>query len=1248
MVKKVQLFIEDKEVQLYGDESFVLSYTIDDINDIGSKAASYSKEISIPSTDTNDQIFTNLFDVTIEGGFNPISRKRAILYVDSLVVMQGYFKLLSINIKDKEYVNYSGLLYEEQINFIQALDDYLLENLNIPVTGTTTSLVGPYTQVGNFEFTGLGDRWGTGVFSNGLYWADAMSFGGLAFTGGTYGILSAQNRTTVHPTIPTGCYWNPAYMQAYEATSDQLIDLYIRVDLATISYAKYQVRIVKSDYTSPVSGLYSDIVLYDAAWYSSTSNSSGIGHHCLITAGTTPILTNIPLQNGDKFRVEIWCFTGNNFTTIAGSTVYGNIKSGALTTTTGITTNLATIVTTTNNVNTSDDGAVVFPLIDYSQNYTFLNVNVGAYNYGNNNSIGLLNINMEDLRPMVFVKRVWDAIFKQAGFKYKSSFLNDTTFKKMIIGGGIDEDEISTLVYSTYVNQTKASYTTNLKGTQDTQVLNTAGQVTNYAYKEFHFGNARQNPVSGSTTDWFVNDVYIDPYTTFAPSKNFVNVNAHGVTFSSGNIMTNYYGYDAVNTNPPDYGFFMTAAVDGKYSVDGAVEFISKAVANSSGTITYNLPLVYKLQLQKLSIGSYKFFPNSSTAPTYDKWDVVKEVYVTRAVNTADQTFTLRLNEDMDLKKGDMLRLILMGDADRQFASGGSAPYSSNVVINPAQNKTYQKFYRKGTCINTTIDNVSQLLPKNMKQRDFILQMAKMFNLYFEADKEDSRTLIIEPRDTYYELGKVYDWTRRINYSQDFNIDILSHDFPKTSIFKYKDDDKDYYSTKYADAAANKLIFGSYKFISPNEYNINENTLELLFAPSYLQKIDNTDIVITKIIDPSTKDSSSNSGKVTYKIKPRIMMYKKKAFANLNYSVTMGNVKTEVYTPYISTASSPTYQNSYSYQLSNYGYAGHLDDPTNPTFDLNWYTDFNYLPIGITGTTQNLINVFYKQQLIELTDQTARKVTASVDLKPSDITNFRFCDVFYFNKEYWRCLTIEDYDTSSDVNQTTKCTFIKIVRAQTNYLIDYQAFGYLGKQGGSAGGISGGIFGATDPATGQPLLRRASGTETVSGITQSTYFDIMAERNLMAVNVVESGNGVVGISTNVIQDPKFSMISDIAATKDVTLSLQTQIDNVSVVAAPGDVLVIDRVYPEGATIGISNYKRVLIDVQYRATPFNINIFTTGIPDGQTIQFSANTGKYAGIILDQSTSTTDCPFFITDGKSLKLQYDAAIEKWVVVS
>jgi hypothetical protein len=54
--KKVELLVEGKTVQLFGDESFSLSFSIDDINDIGKKSAAYSKEISIPATDINNAV----------------------------------------------------------------------------------------------------------------------------------------------------------------------------------------------------------------------------------------------------------------------------------------------------------------------------------------------------------------------------------------------------------------------------------------------------------------------------------------------------------------------------------------------------------------------------------------------------------------------------------------------------------------------------------------------------------------------------------------------------------------------------------------------------------------------------------------------------------------------------------------------------------------------------------------------------------------------------------------------------------------------------------------------------------------------------------------------------------------------------------------------------------------------------------------------------------------------------------------
>jgi len=1051
--KKVELLVEGKTVQLFGDESFSLSFSIDDINDIGKKSAAYSKEISIPATDINNAIFTSLFDVTIEGGFNPISRKRAVLYVDSMPVMQGYFKMLGVTIKDGKNVTYNGQLFEEQINFVAALDEFLLENLSIPLTGTTSPVISPpYSLLTTFNITGIGDRFGTGIYtSSGLYWADATSYSGVTFGSGFYGTISSQNRSTAG--IPAGTSWSPASMSAYEAIVDQYIELDINMALSTINYATYQYRVIVSDYATPTSGLFTDYVVTSGTF---ASPVSGIG----VTATLTLTGIGIALRSGDKFRVEIWNTNGKNYTTSTGSTINGRIYSSSFTTTTtGFTTNIGNIIRNINLVNTSDDYPIVFPLVDYSQNYKYYDKNNSSkYTYLSPDY--RIQINSDNLRPMTFVKTVWDAIFKQAGFKYKSSFLNSTTFKTMVIGGGIDDKEISSLVFESRANENMSTSgfinNVNMVNTKDTQIVNTSGQVTNYRYNEISMSNVEYAVSIGSSKIWAISNI-VDSYVTYIPSRDFVNVNAHTVLPTPfAPTLTSYYGYNltTVSTSLDRYGVFPTAPYDAKYRVNAKLTAFSNPTL--VGSTAQNLSKKYFIQLQKLSIGSYRYYPNSSTAPAFDKWSVIKEkIYITTG-GTSGETFSIDIDETFDLKQGDMIRVIIMGDPNTQFPSyGGTLIQSINIDVNP--NNTFFKFYKMGAASNVTFTNAASLLPKNFKQKDFILQLSKMFNLYFEADKEDSKTLIVEPRDTYYELGVIQNWSKKIDYTKDFNIEILSHDFPKTSYFKYADDDKDYLSSQYTGYTANKLIFGSYQYTSPNEYNTDEDTLELKFAPSYIQKLPDSDMRITKILNPSLFDPDSTSKNLPFKISPRIMMYKKVATPATEFNVYVGNTPTAVFVPYISLAG---YNNIsvYQYKLDYYGYAGHLNDPKIPTFDLNWYTDLSYLP-GTTGTTQNLINVFYKNQLIELTDQTARKVTCFVELTAVDIVNLRFCDVFYFNQEYWRLLEISDYDTSSDVNKTTKCTFIKIVRAQTNGLIDYQAFGYLGISGGSAGGI----LGNTDP-----------------------------------------------------------------------------------------------------------------------------------------------------------------------------------------
>jgi len=301
--------------------------------------------------------------------------------------------------------------------------------------------------------------------------------------------------------------------------------------------------------------------------------------------------------------------------------------------------------------------------------------------------------------------------------------------------------------------------------------------------------------------------------------------------------------------------------------------------------------------------------------------------------------------------------------------------------------------------------------------------------------------------------------------------------------------------------------------------------------------------------------------------------------------------------------------NNVSYLLTYYGYSGHLDDPDTPTVDLNWYTDFSYLPNTIS-TSQNLINVFYKQQLIELSDASARKVTCFVDLQPVDIHNLRFCDVYYFNKEYWRLLNISDYDTSSDVAQTTRCEFIKIVRAQTNSLIDYTTFGYLGVNGGSAGGISGGIFGATDPETGQPLLMQLNGTSPVQEITQDTYFQLMTQQNDINQSLVEGAGGLNILTESTINNT-FRTVQDTANLAGIyAANLSTHTGD----KPTYDILrITEETIPSDETLIEYGYRTVLLDgVNDRRVLYNLHL-ADDVEDGYTVKFDISNDTDFSII-----------------------------------
>ena len=73
------------------------------------------------------------------------------------------------------------------------------------------------------------------------------------------------------------------------------------------------------------------------------------------------------------------------------------------------------------------NGDIVYPLIDYGKDIAYQSSLEGKW--GIDNSSGSLAV--QDFKPAIRVKKVWDAIFEQFGFTYQSDFLTSSIFDNM-------------------------------------------------------------------------------------------------------------------------------------------------------------------------------------------------------------------------------------------------------------------------------------------------------------------------------------------------------------------------------------------------------------------------------------------------------------------------------------------------------------------------------------------------------------------------------------------------------------------------------------------------------------------------------------------------------------------------------------------------------------------------------------------------------------------------------------------------
>lgn len=494
-----------------------------------------------------------------------------------------------------------------------------------------------------------------------------------------------------------------------------------------------------------------------------------------------------------------------------------------------------------------------YPLIDYGNDWDLGEVNGWTTTYNT-------EVKTTNMFPSTNVKYIVDKIFSDAGYTYQSNFLNSEVFTNL------------------YVPFNKSKLVRSVTGTSSRFTIGRTQSAT------FSANIPSPEP---SWSGIYYNDIYIIPdfydaydnydvYMGLFPQSNQVQLTKTKVPFNN----------EASPDGDPD-GLYNNTT----YEYTAPVNFISgRFVCNFD--ITFNLLTNYNTNKQGGTLPStsicFRRSRNPATGATVSGGVVIpingsttpvkfltslisglqfdlggKRVYGQISTDILDGSLTNQkklypgekvwVDVEFGINSKSLRQQVGNSNLLEPYEIAGGVSYNTrylggSLVGTFSQSSKFFNILNENILSGETIE-YNQVIPSNVKQKDFITSIIKMFNLYIEPLKDNDNVLYIEPRDDYYASGKIKDWTGKLDINQTIQEQILGETQNKKTTWKYKDD-KDFYNEDYKKTKAG-ISYGEYQYFLDNDFISGEKKVEIIFSPTPLVPIlsgnNETSLIIPKI-----------------------------------------------------------------------------------------------------------------------------------------------------------------------------------------------------------------------------------------------------------------------------------------------------------------------------------------------------------------------------------------------------------------
>jgi len=586
---------------------------------------------------------------------------------------------------------------------------------------------------------------------------------------------------------------------------------------------------------------------------------------------------------------------------------------------------------------------------------------------------------VENLKPAFYAKELWDEIFNRSNFTYTSSFLTSSAFKNLVIPHPNE-------LVEPFADTTE-TFKVGIDNYYDWVKRSTDG-VPTYTYVKFPF-----NQTSGGTLS--------NPLLQFDTSTNSWVITSTGC-YNFTSAMKFDLKIDIDNNSPTTY------LVGSQHYI-----FLKLALIRRSNGIDYTV------SEEKYPIDCTRGCVNSGDWLTFD--DVTNRIYmIADEVDCFDgDEFFIRLGYSVGLE---------LLDCDPQAYNPKIYGNITLRISETSLDSDALTFFNKEPVKKNYyyLDSLvygNNMLPIQMKQIDFIKSISNKFNLVYVENPEKPGDFIIEPYDIFYSGTTFLDWSDKVNRNKEIKIERIPILIDRNVEFNFEEDDSDQLLIDYLDKTTRN--YGDYKIENPY---LGEETTKVkdVFSSTMLDYISNTNLINSKIYKWDNEVCNYLPTENDYNTR---LLYRKTIYDS---GFTMLKV---IAIDNLSGITVPTYEYS-GVTFLHIGdltgvdpYAGILDDPYNPTLDLN-YGSAKYS--FIDGRTQNnLVWTYWRNKLSLYLDPNSKKVTYYIRLNVPDISTINFRTKIMIDNSLYIISRIIDWNNGMDC---------KVELYQLNTYVDYGFF----------------------------------------------------------------------------------------------------------------------------------------------------------------------------------------------------------------